>query len=198
MTPHKGIVRCSAWLGRFIAEVKTTSPFGLASTDSWESLLEIAITYGDAISIHTNARWDGSFEKLRRARALTTKPLLAKGIHPTDDDVRRALDYGADAVLVVGRIPADDLLSKCWLEPLTIAQLKALPPCLAVWNTRNLLGGAPKIETWEEARSAWDGTLCQASYIMRLSDIKPDADCYIVGEYMKDVARESRQADNTL
>ena len=182
---------CSAWLGRFVAEVKTKSPFGLASADSWESLLEIAIACGDAISIHTDARWSGSFDNLRRARALTEKPLLAKGIHATDDEVRRALDCGANAVLVVGRIPADDLLPKCWLEPLTIAALKTLPPCLAVWNARDLRDGKPKVETWTEARGVWSGLLCQASLIRHPRDIKSDADCFLVGKCMKDVARSA-------
>lgn len=183
---------CSAWLGRFVAEVKNKSPFGLASNDSWESLLEIASECGDAISIHTDPRWNGSFDNLRRARALTNKPLLAKGIHTTDDDVRRALDCGANAVLVVGRIPADELMAKCWLEPLTIAELKTLPPCLAVWNARDLRDGKPKTETWQEARAAWSGTLCQASLIRHVNDIKPDSDCFLVGEHMKTVARALR------
>jgi len=198
MTPSQDIqivsdVRgSSALLGHFVAEVKNRSPFGMASSESWESLLEIAIECGDAISIHTDPRWNGSFFNLRRVRAMTTKPLLAKGIHATDDEVRLALDCGADAVLVVGRIPALDLLPKCWLEPLTIAELKTLPPCVAVWNARDLRDGARKTETWEEARMAWTGTLCQASLICQPSDIKPDADCFIVGERMKDLARALR------
>lgn len=178
----------NAWLGRFIAEVKNRSPFGMTSGDSWEFLLDVALEYGDAISVHTDPRWNGRFEDLRRARALTNKPILAKGIHATDDEVKRAIDYGADAVLVVGRLPAEPLLPKCWLEPTSIAELKMLPPCLAVWNARDLSDGTPKEETWDEARCAWNGILCQASLIRHQRDIKSDADCFIVGEYMPSVA----------
>ncbi|MAJ97292.1 MAG: hypothetical protein CMI56_01585 [Parcubacteria group bacterium] len=48
---------------------------------------------GDIISIHTDSRWGGSFELLEKARGLTDKPILAKGIHKDDADIEKALEY---------------------------------------------------------------------------------------------------------
>ena len=67
-----------------IAEVKTQSPFGYKSDKSWDELFEVANKVGDIISIHTDRRWGGSFELLQKARSLTNKPILAKGIHKND------------------------------------------------------------------------------------------------------------------
>ena len=78
-----------------IAEVKTQSPFGWKSPHRFERLLEIAVRTGDVIAVPTDPRWGGSFELLKKAAELVReKPILAKGIHPSDDDVRRALDAG--------------------------------------------------------------------------------------------------------
>jgi indole-3-glycerol phosphate synthase len=127
-----------------IAEVKTQSPFGFSSDKSWEELFEIANAHCDMISIHTDPRWGGSFELLTKARAMTGKPILAKGIHVTDEEVERALALGADKVLVVGRVPAVHL-EQCFIEPYTLAELRSLPPgTSAVWNSRDLTTGALK------------------------------------------------------
>ncbi len=137
---------------QIIAEVKTHSPFGWQSDKSWDELFAIANNAGDIISIHTDPRWHGSFDLVRKARSLTTKPILAKGIHASDDDIKRALAAGADYVLVVGRIPAIHL-DKCLIEPYTIAELTKLPgQCHAVWNSRDLTTGVMKSETFEESR----------------------------------------------
>src|SRR5437773_245034 len=89
-----------------IAEVKTQSPFGFVSPHPWMKLFELAQLVGDVISIHTDRRWGGCFEYLELARSLTDSPILAKGIHASDDDVKRAVELGADYVLVVGRVPS--------------------------------------------------------------------------------------------
>lgn len=89
-------------------------------------MFELAEPAADMLSIHTDARWGGSFELLEQARKRTTKPVLAKGIHASDEDVRRALSQGADAVLVVGRIPAAHA-ERCLIEPVSLAQLASLP-----------------------------------------------------------------------
>ncbi len=146
-----------------IAEVKTHSPFGFHSPYLWEELFELARNTGDIISIHTDVRWGGSFDLLTYARALTTKPILAKGIHAHDDSVKRAVDAGADYVLVVGRVPCV-YREQCFIEPCTLSELANMPyDQRVVWNSRDLKNGALKKETFAEARACWSGWLCQAS-----------------------------------
>jgi indole-3-glycerol phosphate synthase len=164
-----------------IAEVKTSSPFGWQSPRSWEQLFALAATHGDMLSIHTDSRWGGSFDLVRRARQQTSKPILAKGIHASDRDIIQALEAGADWVLVVGRTPAVHL-DKCLLEPDDLAQLCALPPATkAVWNSRDLATGGFKTESFQQARTAWPGWLCQASNIHSIHDVHADADAALVG-----------------
>jgi len=67
-----------------IAEVKTESPFGFVSEKTWRQLFDIANKHGDIISIHTDKRWGGSFDLISKAKELTKKPVLAKGIHATE------------------------------------------------------------------------------------------------------------------
>ncbi|MDO8483265.1 MAG: hypothetical protein Q7S86_05635, partial [bacterium] len=109
-----------------IAEVKTQSPFGYRSERTWDELFQIADSIGNVISVHTDSRWGGSFELIKKARAMTKKPILAKGIHDNDSLVHQAVLAGADFVLVVGRIPAI-YVEKCWIEPVTLSELKAVP-----------------------------------------------------------------------
>jgi indole-3-glycerol phosphate synthase len=164
-----------------IAEVKIRSPFGYASDRTWDELFSIAQEVGDIISIHTDPRWGGSFELLERARSLTSKPILAKGIHQRDADVQRALDLGADWVLVVGRIP-ELHQEKCIVEPLTLEELRTVPTNLrAAWNSRDLADGTLKTETFQEARKLFAGWLCQASNIRTVEDIQEGADAVLVG-----------------
>ncbi len=169
---------------KIIAEVKTESPFGFRSDLSWDELFEAALEIGDIISIHTDSRWGGSFDLIRKAKARTQKPILAKGIHATDGEVRQAIDAGADLVLVVGRIPGIHA-DRCLIEPLTMEELKALPPGLkAVWNSRDLSDGGLKTESFAEARAAFGGWLCQASNIQTVQDIEPGADAVLVGTHL--------------
>ena len=166
---------------QIIAEVKTQSPFGYKSEKSWDELFEVANRIGDIISIHTDPRWGGSFELLRKARSLSAKPILAKGIHKTDGDVRTAINCGADCVLVVGRIPKIHS-DKCMIEPLTLDALRMIPQNLkAVWNARDLDTGNSKTETFGEARKIFKGWLCQASNIRTVADIQTGTDAVLVG-----------------
>lgn len=169
-----------------IAEVKTQSAFGFRSERSWEELFAIANEYGDILSIHTDPRWGGSFELLKRARAMTEKPILAKGIHATDEEIERALALGADKVLVVGRIP-DIHLEQSIIEPYTLTELRSLPPgTSAVWNSRDLTTGALKPETFAAARAAHQGYLVQASNIRTIKDVDPTADAILVGQNLEE------------
>jgi len=167
-----------------IAEVKTQSPFGWKSDKSWDELFDIANQAGDVISVHTDARWGGSFELIRKARGLTSKPILAKGVHKTDDDVKEAIRSGADLVLVVGRVPSIHQ-DKCLIEPLTLADLKTIPNDLrVVWNSRDLSDGGMKKESFEQARRLFDGWLCQASNIKTTADIQAGADAVLIGTHL--------------
>lgn len=168
-----------------IAEVKTRSPFHFTSTDSWEMLFEIAIEVGDMISIHTDSRWGGSMETLKRARGMTDLPILAKGYHRSNREIEMALGLGANKVLTVDFIPCPELIDNCLLEPLSLRGLMQLPEgSKAVWNARDLTDGGWKDATFEHARRNWSGWLCQASGIRRKSDIHTSADAILIGEHL--------------
>jgi len=81
---------------QIIAEEKMESPFGFKSQKTWYELFSIANEIGDIISIHTDSRWGGSFDLIKKAKSFTNKPILAKGIHATDSDIEKAIEYGAD------------------------------------------------------------------------------------------------------
>ncbi len=169
---------------QIITEVKTQSPFGFKSDKSWEELFAVAEKVGDIISIHTDPRWGGSFELVKKARKLTDKPILAKGIHATDAEIEQAIKAGADYVLVVGRI-TNIHQDKTIIEPLTLAELVKIPATFkVVWNSRDLSTGGLKKETFEQARKIFKGWLCQASNIRTQADIKDGADAVLVGTHL--------------
>jgi indole-3-glycerol phosphate synthase len=171
-----------------IAEVKTQSPFGYKSTKTWDELFTIAEKAGDIISIHTDPRWGGDFSLITKAKSLTNKPILAKGIHATDTDIQKAIDAGADFVLVVGRIPKIHL-DKCLIEPYTLEELSMIPENVkAVWNSRDLQTGGLKTETFAQARALFKGWLCQASNIRTKADIQDGADAVLVGTHLEEFA----------
>ena len=173
---------------QIIAEVKTQSPFGFKSTKSWDELFVIANKVGDIISIHTDPRWGGSFELIKKAKSLTKKPILAKGIHASDDEIQEAISAGADFVLVVGRIPTI-YQDKCMTEPLTLTELKTIPENLmVVWNSRDLADGMMKKETFEQAQQIFKGWLCQASNIKTVADIHSGADAVLIGSHLPEFA----------
>lgn len=174
---------------QLIAEVKTASPFGWKSDKTWGELFAIAEKAGDIISIHTDPRWEGSFDLIRKAKSLTEKPILAKGIHATDDLIEKAFEAGADFALVVGRIP-EVHVEKCLIEPNTIDELvisrDRVSGLKAVWNSRDLGTGGLKKETFQEARAAFSGWLCQASNIKTIDDVDSNADAILVGTNLED------------
>lgn len=179
---------------QLIAEVKTTSPFGFASERTWDELFFVANNIGDIISIHTDPRWGGSFDLIRKARGLTTKPILAKGIHATDEEIERALSAGADLVLVVGRVPSVHI-DKCLVEPLNLEELSLIPENVkAVWNSRDLSTGGIKKENFKEARAIFSGWLCQASNIKDVNDVEEGADAALVGTNLVEYAKSTNSA----
>ena len=108
---------------------------------------------------------------------------MAKGIHATDEEVAKAFECGADYCLVVGRMPDQKYLDKCLIEPNTIGELAKIPTDVkCVWNSRDLSNGGLKAETFEMAREAWSGWLCQASNIKSQNDVKMGANAVLVGQ----------------
>jgi len=178
---------------RLVAEVKTHSPYGFESPYSWDHLFEIANRIGDIISIHAEEPWHGSLDLVRKAKTLTTKPILAKGIFATDHQVEAAVEAGASWVLVVNRIPKV-YSEKCLIEPDSIAELQKLPPgTMAVWNSRNLDNGGIKPDDFSIARQEYLGWLCQASNIQHLKDINPLADAVLIGTHLPDIDQGIQQ-----
>src|SRR3954453_14866155 len=53
------------------------------------------------MSVLVDARFDGSWDALRAARAATDLPLLAKGFFSTPEHLREAREAGADAALLI-------------------------------------------------------------------------------------------------
>lgn len=177
-----------------IAEVKTESPFGFRSKRSWPELFEIAQSCGDWIAVHTDVRWGGSMALVEEARRRTGKPIVAKGIHPTDREILQAVEAGADYVLVVGRIPSVHR-ERCLIEPWTMAELRQLAKLKvrAVWNARDLRTGGWKKESWAEARIAFAGWLCQASGVQLVTEVQPDAQAVLVGTHLPEFARSAER-----
>jgi indole-3-glycerol phosphate synthase len=179
---------------QIIAEVKTTSPFGFKSDKSWEELFLVASKVGDIISIHTDKRWGGSYDLIKKARRLTDKPILAKGIHETDGEIKQAILAGADYVLVVGRIPKVHT-DRCLIEPLTLDELREIPETLkVVWNSRDLSDGKQKKETFADARSIFKGWMCQASNIKTIEDIEEGADAVLVGTHLMEFSESLKSS----
>lgn len=178
---------------QIIAEVKTHSPFGWRSSQTWDELFRVANEVGDIISIHTDPRWHGSLDLIVKARRLTEKPILAKGIHASDSDITKAIDAGANYVLVVGRIPGVHL-DECFIEPNSLAELRTLDPeARVVWNSRDLETGGLKSETFVQARKLISGWLCQASNIKTLDDIEQTADAILIGEHLTDLYQDIKK-----
>lgn len=178
----------------FIAGIKTKSPFNsIDKPASFDALAEKAINYGDIVSVHVESPWGGKPSDINRVRShmhhwKERQQILAKGIHPTDEHIEQSLNFGADRVLVVGRVPRKSLLPYCWLEPLNLVQVRQFTEMsqTLVWNSRCLQTGRNKEEQWDEARSIHSGTLIQASNIRTIADVKEDADGILVDTHLEE------------
>jgi indole-3-glycerol phosphate synthase len=183
----------------FIAEIKICSPFGFKSKYPFSTLMDIAITEGDWISVHTNALWGGDMDAISFVRRNTNKPILAKGIHATEDDVKRAIDHGADYVLVVDNLLVPHALRKQVLleindpnfvnDPIIKNErIKSKSSVHRDWkyvcNSRDLRTGLPKatddLNLYLDA-GVW---VCQASGISSPEDVRPNVNAFIVGEHL--------------
>jgi hypothetical protein len=149
-----------------IAEAKIKSPWEGKLTDkTMRQLIEQAILEGDWISVHTEKPWGGSLEWIKKARKMTKKPILAKGMHDTDISIRKAIDAGADYVLCVGRICDDKYRKNVIYEPRCLADIYQFGGYYdkLMWNRRDLSTGQAKEDYWKEARKEWAGWLGCAS-----------------------------------
>jgi indole-3-glycerol phosphate synthase / phosphoribosylanthranilate isomerase len=89
-----------------IAEVKRRSPSAgdlRPDADPARLAAEFERAGAGACSILVDARFGGSWDDLRAARAAASLPLLAKGFFSSTDDLRTAKESGADAVLLLLR-----------------------------------------------------------------------------------------------
>ena len=89
-----------------IAEIKRRSPSaGDLRPDADPARLAPAYARAGAgaVSVLVDARFGGTWDDLRAARAASDVPLLAKGFFTTVDDLRTAKESGADAVLLLLR-----------------------------------------------------------------------------------------------
>lgn len=190
----------------FIAEIKTRSPFGFKSNYDSYSLQMMAMEHGDMISIHVDPLWGGNVgyigymkKQLRDNRI--HKPLIAKGLHLSDQSIEESIKYGADYVTVVGRIPTSKyLLPKCILEPLpdyglpyqdfvhsTLDKMIETEPYGIIFNSRNLFDGSLNYWDYESLKLRISDiskniNLIQASGIKSMSTVHPLFNSYIVGE----------------
>ncbi len=183
----------------FIAEIKTQSPFGFKSKYSFYGLMELAIKYGDYISVHTNPLWGGSYEAIEFVRNHTNKPILAKGIHSKDEDIRNCIVAGANYVLVVDRIPKYSYNAECCFHELgkNIQNYNKLyidnTPLKYVYNGRDLKTGLPKDKSdYQKYRDKYKW-VCGASLIKNPNDVQklyPNCDAFIVGENLIEFCKE--------
>ncbi len=87
-----------------IAEIKRRSPSAGAlrpGADPAAIAPAYAAAGAAAVSVLVDARFDGTWDDLRAARAASDVPLLAKGFFSTADDLRTARASGADAALLI-------------------------------------------------------------------------------------------------
>lgn len=189
----------------FIAEIKTQSMFGFKARYHRETLINTAIRYGDWVSVHTDPRFGGSFDDIYQIRKLTSKPILAKGFHSHNNDVKKAFDLGADYVLVVdrpNRYLLDRYIGKILFEfsnshILDEISYDFLEFGKIVFNGRNLNTGIGKksIAQYHEFRKKckW---LCGASLLSHPNDVKmfyPNCDAFIVGESLFEFCKELKK-----
>lgn len=111
-----------------IAEIKRRSPSAgdlRPDADPAEIAPAYAAAGAAAISVLVDARFAGTWDDLRAARAATDAPLLAKGFFSTSDDLRTAREAGADAVLLLLR-DLDDAMTRALILEATALGLDPL------------------------------------------------------------------------
>ena len=121
-----------------IAECKLASPAKgtLCSSHTVPELAKIYAANGAAaLSVHTNAAFRGSYDDIVRVKAVVDLPVLCKEFIIDEYQLYAARAAGADAVLLIAAILADEELIKflaigrnlgldCLVEVHTLAELK--------------------------------------------------------------------------
>jgi len=100
---------------RAIAEFKRRSPsLGDIRPDARiEQLVpEYAANGASAVSVLVDARFAGTIDDLRAARAVSGVPLLGKGFFSTEDHLRELREAGADAALLILRDLDDETCAR--------------------------------------------------------------------------------------
>jgi indole-3-glycerol phosphate synthase/phosphoribosylanthranilate isomerase len=100
---------------RAIAEFKRRSPsMGDIRPDARiEQLVpEYAANGASAVSVLVDAKFAGTIDDLRAARAVSDVPLLGKGFFSTEDQLRELRDAGADAALLILRDLDDEQVER--------------------------------------------------------------------------------------
>jgi hypothetical protein len=167
-----------------VAEIKQRSPFtGWVNPLPWRDQLAICEQVGDIISVHTDEMWGGSWRHLVDVRMATSKPILAKGFHPSETHVKACLDIldSNDSVLTVGW-DGGQYAARCWMECETVEQLIETASERVVWNRRCPRTGAKSEVRPAKARALRDGWLCQASHITAPQDVVPLMEAILIGQ----------------
>ena len=73
---------------------------------------EYAANGASAVSVLVDARFAGTIDDLRAARAVSDVPLLGKGFFSTEAQLRELRDAGADAALLILRDLDDDTCAR--------------------------------------------------------------------------------------
>ena len=199
----------------FIAEIKTKSPFGFKSKNSFMELMEYACEYGDWVSVHTNSLWGGDFAHIEFVRSFTSKPILAKGLHTTADSVLKAFEAGANFVLTTNShlgtaaSPRNDWFkldaykdrilfeteaskAKCDIDFNSFFKSRRY-----VANSRDLKTGKTKGYRELDEFLNLGVWVCQASNIMTPKDVDKRANAFIVGQNLPDFCIESLHPENS-
>ncbi len=99
---------------KIIAEFKIASPSkGIINKNAnFEKYINLYNLYADGISILTEEKYFlGDIKLINTAKKMATIPILAKDFYIHPIQIKRALFYGADAILLIIRLLSDTMLS---------------------------------------------------------------------------------------
>lgn len=176
----------------FIAEVKTKSPFGYTSESTFHELLQVAVKHGDWVAVHTSALWGGDPQAISLAKLHTDKPVLAKGLHTTDAEIKQMFKLGADYVLSVSEprliegVDHTKVLFETDIKTIksAVQNNPALAQAKFVCNSRDLSTGLHSFNFLKDylQTGLW---ICQASNIATSADVNPEVNAFLVGKNLE-------------